>query len=175
MGSNHNLTLCERRPLDSYREALAFCEAYLERSNADQLMEYHATLHLRDIGRAILRQGNHVEGFRTGDEARRRLEALANHDKGNWSFQRTLNSSRLGGARLRIAVSKQAGLPLTERVRLLEEARNLFRRALDWMQTPSNSTWMKSTSYGVRVKPADIARELSELESELARLKAAVN
>ena len=40
------------------------------------------------------------------------------------------------------------------------------------MQTASNSTRMKSW---VEAKPEDIARELSEVETELARVKAAVN
>jgi tetratricopeptide (TPR) repeat protein len=158
--------------LHSLRQGLAVCEAYLERSNADQLMEYYAALHLSNIGRVLSAQGNHVEGIRARDEALRRQEVLANRDKENWVFQDLLTQMRLGSARARVAASKQTGLPLTERVRLLEEARDRFKHSLDWMQALSNSTRMKSW---VDAKPGDIARELSELESELARLKAALN
>ena len=130
--------------LDSFRQALAFCEASLERSNADQSLEYGAALSLFQIGWALCEQGNYVEGIPTCDEARRRLEALANRDKENWVFQDLVTGSRVGGARARIAASKQTGLALTERARLLEEARDLFERSLDWMQAPASSTRMKS-------------------------------
>jgi tetratricopeptide (TPR) repeat protein len=158
--------------LHGYRQALAFCEAYLERSNADQHMEFHATGHLHNIGCVLCVQGNHVEGIRTRDEARRRQEALVNRDRENWGYQDWLTFMRLEDARVRIAASKQTALPLAERVRLLEEARDLFKRSLDSMQAASNSTQMKSW---LNDKPVDIARELREAESELASLKAAVN
>jgi hypothetical protein len=133
------------------------------------LTEYGAALDLFQIGRVLCIQDNYVEGLRTIDEALRRLEALANRDRENWVFQDLLTDMRQANARPRIAASKRTGLPLTERVRLLEEARDLLKRSLDWMQAPSNSTRMKSW---VNPKAADIARELSEVESELARLKA---
>ena len=155
--------------VDTFRRGLAFSEAFLQQSYS-QHVEFHGAQHLDYIGLSLCAQGNHAEGLRTIDESLRRLEAIANREKSNWNFQEALTWGSFEAARARSSALRTGNFAIAERMRLLEEARDLYKRTVDRMQAAEPSPTRRKP--WLAEKNEDIARELSELESELAALKA---
>jgi hypothetical protein len=85
-------------------------------------------------------------------------------------LQNALTNFSLIVARARKSAVRTGNFATAERMRLLEEARDLYKRTVERMQAPESNPWRMKSFLTEKVE--DIARELNEAESQLAALKA---